>query len=189
MWLLSDLAEAGSPVASLAINVSEERLTSESFHEALNDLPDLPFELRFELVETMALDRIEGRLAWTLDQIKEYGHKLDLDDFGSANASVLGLMNVEPAHLKIDRKLITGMGQGSVAERLVRSIIEMGHSLDVPIIAEGAEDLSIVELLEGMRCDFVQGYALAMPMNIDALERFLQTYRPGQTEAQDQAAG
>ena len=176
--LLSDLAKSGATVGSLAVNVSEERLRSQDFLRALDHMPELPFEVRFELVETMVLDKIEGRLAWTLDRIREDGHKLDLDDFGSANASVLGLMNVEPAHLKIDRKLISGMQSGHVSVRLVRSIIEMGHSLDIPIIAEGAEDLSTVERLEEMRCDLVQGYALARPMSIDRLEAFLRDYRP-----------
>ncbi|MCV3272116.1 EAL domain-containing protein [Roseobacter sp. WL0113] len=183
--MLLDLERSGVPVGSLAVNVSSDRLVSQDFHTKLDRLPKLPFELRFELVETMLLDQIEGRLAWTLDRIREDGHRLDLDDFGSANASVLGLMNVEPAHLKVDKKLIVGVGQECVAERLVRSIIEMSHSLDVPVIAEGAEDLAAVERLEEMNCDFVQGYALAMPMSLVQLRAFLQDYHQDRPAAQD----
>lgn len=186
---LFHLKQSGLHIESLAVNVSEERLKSPKFLKALNDLPTLPFELRFELVENMVLDRIEGRLAWTLDCIREYGHKLDLDDFGSANASVLGLMNVEPAHLKIDRHLVIGMDDGNVAERLVRSIVEMGHSLGIPIIAEGAEDMDAVMALEEMRCDFVQGFALARPMNIGNLGQFLRSYQKGQNMGQLSPAG
>ena len=178
--LMSALAEGGVDVASLAVNVSSDRLVSRNFHAELDKLPDLPFELRFELVETMILDRIQGRLAWSLDRIREDGHKLDLDDFGSANASVLGLMNVEPAHLKIDRQLIQGIGAGGVAERLVGSIIEMSHSLDVPVIGEGAEDLEALERLEKLNCDFVQGYALAKPMSVADLQVFYETFPFGQ---------
>jgi predicted signal transduction protein with EAL and GGDEF domain len=173
---LSELAKTDMKIASLAVNISEKRLISPDLLETLSHFPILPFELRFELLETMTLDKIEGRLAWTLDIIREKGYLLDLDDFGSANASVLGLMNVEPSHLKIDRNLIMGMKAGNVAERLVRSIIEMGHSLEIPIIAEGAEDMTCVRLLEALDCDFVQGFALARPGSYENLVAFVQSY-------------
>ncbi|MEL6520983.1 MAG: EAL domain-containing protein [Pseudomonadota bacterium] len=174
------LSKMGQQIGSLALNVSSERLISQAFRVELDQLPALPFDLRFELVETMILDQVDGRLAWTLDRIREDGHKLDLDDFGSGHASVLGLLNVEPAHLKIDKKLVQGVGSEGVIERLVQSIIEMAHSLNVPVIAEGAEDMIVVDRLEEMGCDFVQGYALGKPMPFTALSQFLRTYNPEQ---------
>ncbi|WP_035900234.1 EAL domain-containing protein [Labrenzia sp. DG1229] len=171
--LLCGLSQAGIAIPSLAVNISEERLQAPDFVSSLQTLGDLPFELRFELVETMALDNLDDQLAATLEQIREAGFLLDLDDFGVANASVLGLMNVEPSHIKIDRNLVSGVEQGNVFERLVHSIIGMGHSLGIPIIAEGADTLEQVERLAAMNCDFAQGFALAKPMGIDDLSEFL----------------
>ena len=171
--LLVDLNQAGISIPSLAVNVSEERLQAPDFVSSLQSLKGLPFELRFELVETMALDNLEEQLAWTLEQIRQAGFLLDLDDFGVANASVLGLMNVEPSHIKIDRNLVSGIEQDNVFERLVQSIIGMGHSLGIPIIAEGADTLEQVERLATMNCDFAQGFALAKPMDIHDLSSFL----------------
>ncbi|WP_424934157.1 putative bifunctional diguanylate cyclase/phosphodiesterase [Amaricoccus macauensis] len=172
---MKELHAQGHRFGALAVNLSEERMASSDFSETLDGLTNLPFELRFELMETMVLDKIEGRMAWTLDRIRESGFALDLDDFGAANASILGLMNVEPAHLKIDRNLVSGMADGNIPERLVRSIIEMGHSLDIPVIAEGADTMEKVGRLAEMRCDFVQGFALARPMAFAELTVFLES--------------
>ncbi len=173
---ITALSQSGHNVGSLAVNVSAARLISEDFLDTLNTLPALPFELRFELMETMLLDQITGHLGWALDRIRECGYQIDLDDFGSAKASVLGLMNVGPSHLKIDKNLILAMDDGHVAERLVRSIVGMAHALDVPVIAEGAENMNVIDRLDRMGCDFVQGFALARPMDIRDLTIFLNEY-------------
>ncbi|WP_420333560.1 putative bifunctional diguanylate cyclase/phosphodiesterase [Roseibium sp.] len=174
--LLKSLTEQGFDVPALAVNLSEERLTSPGFPDALQMVQDLPFELRFELAETMALDNLDAGVAAVLDQIRAAGCLLDLDDFGVANASVLGLMNIEPAHIKIDRNLVSGIEQGNTFERLVRSIVDMGHSLNIPVVAEGADRLEQVERLAQIRCDYAQGYALAKPMHIDDLAVFLKSH-------------
>jgi EAL domain-containing protein (putative c-di-GMP-specific phosphodiesterase class I) len=176
--LISELSNSGLTIHSLALNVSEDHLGSPSFLEGLQRIPNLPFELRFELLETMTLDRLEGRLAWTIDRIREYGIKLDLDDFGSSKASILNLMHIDPAHLKIDRHLIAGITENGAAKRLVGSIIDMSHSLDVPVIAEGAEDEQTITCLEHLGCDYVQGFALAPPMTKEQLAKFLTSYSP-----------
>lgn len=172
--LLKGLGEQGINVPALAVNLSEERLTSPEFPEALKLVRDLPFELRFELVETIALDNLDAHVAGVLDQIRAAGCLLDLDDFGVANASVMGLMNIEPSHIKIDRNLVSGIEAGNTFERLVRSIIDMAHSLNIPVIAEGADTLEQVERLATMQCDFAQGFALARPMQVDNLAVFLK---------------
>ena len=187
--VIHELSKSGFAVNSLAVNVSEDHLGSPDFLEDLQRIPDLPFELRFELLETMTLDRLEGRLAWTIDRIREYGFKLDLDDFGLSNASIINLTHIDPAHLKIDRHLIAGITESSAAKRLVTSIIEMSHSLDVPVIAEGAEDDKTVECLEQLGCDFVQGFVLAPPMPKDRLAEFLRSYVPKHQSAASPAKG
>ncbi|WP_434056025.1 MAG: EAL domain-containing protein [Roseibium sp.] len=172
--LLKELNTQGINVPALAVNLSEERLMSPDFPDALRLVRDLPFELRFELVETMALDNLDAYTAGVLDQIRAAGCRLDLDDFGIANASVLGLMNIEPSHIKIDRNLVSGIEPDNAFERLVRSIVEMGHSLNIPVIAEGADTLDLVERLAKLNCDFAQGFALAEPMNVEDLSAFLK---------------
>ncbi|MEO1024239.1 MAG: EAL domain-containing protein [Pseudomonadota bacterium] len=175
--MMTEVSTSDVAIKSLAVNVSEEHLGSPDFLENLARIPELPFELRFELIETMTLDRLEGRLAWTIDRIREFGFKLDLDDFGLSKASIINLMNIDPAHLKIDRHLIASITESGSAKRLVGSIIEMSHSLDVPIIAEGAEDEETVACLENLGCDYVQGFALAPPMPKEQLREFLQNYK------------
>lgn len=173
--LMKSLCEQGIDIQALAVNLSEERLMSPDFPGALHRVRELPFDLRFELAETMALDNLGAETAALLDQIRAAGCLLDLDDFGVANASVLGLMNIEPSHIKIDRNLVFGIEPGNTFERLVRSIVDMGHSLNIPVIAEGADTLEQVERLSLMTCDYAQGYALAKPMHVDDLAEFLKT--------------
>ncbi|MCY4179873.1 MAG: EAL domain-containing protein, partial [Litoreibacter sp.] len=75
------------------------------------------------------------------------------------------------------------------AEQLVRSIIEMSHSLNVPVIAEGTEDLDVIGRLEELNCDFVQGFALAKPMDIEGLTDFLREQQQSQTQVKSLKTG
>ena len=87
-----------------------------------------------------------------------------IDDFGSGYASIVSLTKIKPRRLKIDRQLVTPIVRSAAQRRLVRSIVEIGRSLDIEVAAEGVETMEHAALLRDLGCSILQGYAFAKPM-------------------------
>ena len=173
---LADLArwdEKGFNVPRVSVNVSLRRLHDEGLVESLRALPLQPGRVAFELVESIYLDESDGVVAWNIDQIKELGIDVEIDDFGTGYASIVSLQKLHPRRLKIDRQLINPILHEPAQRQLVASIVDIGKSMDIEIVAEGVETMEHAEILRGLGCEVLQGYALARPMSRDALEKFL----------------
>jgi EAL domain-containing protein (putative c-di-GMP-specific phosphodiesterase class I) len=92
---------------------------------------------------------------------------------------------LSPTTLKIDRELIRLLPQSAEQRKLVGSIIDIGRSLNIRVIAEGVETADHIRILEGLDCDMLQGYALARPMPAMQIPSFVRagSWRHGQTAA------
>ncbi len=163
----------GLRVPRFSVNVSLRRLHDDGLLQALHDLHVEPGALSFELVETIYLDDRDDRFSRTIDQIKALGIDIEIDDFGTGYASIVSLTKLKPRRLKIDRQLVTPIVNSDSQRRLVRSIVEIGRSLDIEIVAEGVETMEHARLLRELGCDILQGYAFARPMPGEDLERFI----------------
>ena len=128
-----------------------------------------PGELSFELVESIYLDERDDRFFFNVEQIKALGIDIEIDDFGSGYASIVSLTKIKPRRLKIDRQLVTPIVRSAAQRRLVRSIVEIGRSLDIEVAAEGVETMEHAALLRDLGCVILQGYAFARPMPADEL--------------------
>lgn len=171
---LRALDAAGFHVPRVSVNISTQRLNEKRF---INDLEKLklPFNrIGFELLESIFLDNAEDKLLWTIDAIRELGIHLEIDDFGSGHASIIGLLDIRPNRFKIDRQLIRDIHKSESARLLVKSITDIGRSLNIEMVAEGIENAEHIEAIRKMDCRFVQGFALARPMNINDLHIFLR---------------
>ena len=107
--------------------------------------------------------------------IAAIGIDLSIDDYGTGNATLEYLRSVPCKEIKIDRRFISGLVTNASDMLLVESTIELAHGLGRRVIAEGIEDPETMELLRTMGCDIAQGYYLAKPMRLAALESLLQT--------------
>ncbi|SMQ85587.1 periplasmic sensor diguanylate cyclase/phosphodiesterase [Devosia lucknowensis] len=174
---LADLArwdKLGLNVPRASVNVSLRRLHDEGLIESLKAL-DIPAgRLAFELVESIYLDENDGVVAWNIDHIKELGIDVEIDDFGTGYASIVSLQKLHPRRLKIDRQLILPILKEPAQRQLVASIVDIGKSMDIEIVAEGVETMEHAVILRDLGCDILQGYAFAKPMSRDALENFLR---------------
>ena len=100
-----------------------------------------------------------------------------LDDFGSGYSS-LGYLKQFPVHeLKIDRSLVSDIMLEPRDRTIVRSTIDLGHSLGLVVVAEGVEDADTLTLLDALGCDVAQGYLLGRPMSADGLGEWLHETR------------
>ena len=159
----------------LAVNVSAKRLLQAGLVAEIEALDLAPGRLSFELVETILIEEADAGLMETAAALRRIGVDIELDDFGSGHASIVGLLKLRPSRLKIDRRLVMPMLDGAQEHALVRSILEIGRALEVEVIAEGVETLRHAEVLARLGCDILQGFAYAKPLPLDQLRALLSS--------------
>jgi diguanylate cyclase (GGDEF)-like protein len=117
-----------------------------------------------------------GRALETLNQLHEMGVRLSIDDFGMEYSS-LGRLKDLPVHeLKIDRSFVSAVRVSRKELAIARSIIELGHSLGLEVVAEGVEDQETWTELELLGCDILQGFYIAKPLPADEMPGWLATW-------------
>jgi diguanylate cyclase (GGDEF)-like protein/PAS domain S-box-containing protein len=165
-------AAKGLVMPKISVNVSARRLRDESLIDSLTGLSIQPGQLSFELVESIFLDESDDVVLSNLARIKALGIDIEIDDFGTGHTSIVSLLKLKPKRLKIDRQLVSPILKSRKEQALVRSIIEIGRSLGIEIVAEGVETMQHAEMLSMLGCDLLQGYAFAKPLSRDAFLAF-----------------
>jgi EAL domain-containing protein (putative c-di-GMP-specific phosphodiesterase class I) len=94
---------------------------------------------------------------------------VSIDDFGTGHSSLASLRRLPAAELKIDRAFVSDLEASADARSIVRAIVQMAHTLELHVVAEGVETEGQRELLTQMGCDELQGYLFAKPMTPQAL--------------------
>ncbi|MBY0432109.1 MAG: EAL domain-containing protein, partial [Rhodospirillales bacterium] len=119
--------------------------------------------LELELTESILLEDSEGAMA-VLRQFKEMGVKLSIDDFGTGYSSLSYLKRLAVDKLKIDQSFMRDIAAESDGSVIVKAIIDLGHSLQLVVIAEGVETERQLAFLKRHGCDEVQGYLFSRPV-------------------------
>ena len=157
-------------IGGFSINLSGLSLNSDDFLAFLQELlteVDFPAEkITFEITETAAVDDF-SRAEKFIRQIKRYGCKFSLDDFGSGFSSYAYLKNLQVDYLKIDGSFVKDLATSPTDYALVKSMNEIGHSLGMRTIAEYVENEKILEKLKEIGVDYAQGYGIRKPVSID----------------------
>jgi diguanylate cyclase (GGDEF)-like protein len=163
----------------IAVNLSVRLLTDLELPEKIAGLLGkygLPPEtLTLEVTETSIMVD-PTRTMTVLGLLRDLGVTLSIDDFGTGYSSLAYLRRLEAQELKIDKSLVFTMSSNSNDAVIVRSTIELGHSLGLRLVAEGVEDESTWRMLRALGCDVIQGYQLAKPMPQDALDDWIASY-------------
>lgn len=156
---------AGLNIPRASVNVSAKRLRDANLIKSLKRLAILPGTISFELLESIYLDEADDLVAWNIDQIRELGINIEIDDFGTGHTSILSLLKLKPDRLKIDRQLVGPIIGSDAQKHLLRTVVEIGHSLGIKVIAEGVETLEHAAIAQSLGCDELQGYAFSKPMS------------------------
>jgi EAL domain-containing protein (putative c-di-GMP-specific phosphodiesterase class I) len=131
-----------------------------------------PDRLTLELTET-GLVTDPARVASVLHQLAAMGVRTSIDDFGTGYSSLSRLSDLPVAEVKIDKSFVFAMAGGG-GETLVRSIVDLGHNLNLRVVAEGVEDPVTIERLRQLRCNAVQGYHLSRALSAPVFEAWLE---------------
>ena len=171
-WMVDHPAQL-EEIGGLAINLSGSSLNEEGFIDfilAHANRIKVPMEkICFEITETAGIANLSNASEFIL-AIKKTGCQFSLDDFGSGLSSYAYLKNLPVDFLKIDGMFIKNMDSNPYDYAVVKSITEIGHFMGKEIIAEFVENDSILNMLREIGVDYAQGYTIARPQSLAALE-------------------
>jgi EAL domain-containing protein (putative c-di-GMP-specific phosphodiesterase class I) len=160
----------------MAVNLSTRGTLNEDLVEIVERLlrrHAVPADvLTLELTETSVITD-PSRTGAVLQALHDLGVRLSIDDFGTGYSSLSHLRQLPVQEVKIDRSFVTAMTSHPEDAAIVRSIIELGRSLGLTVVAEGVEDAETWRLLQELGCERLQGFYLAAPMPPDALPDWL----------------
>jgi EAL domain-containing protein (putative c-di-GMP-specific phosphodiesterase class I) len=153
---------------SVSVNISPTNLLDPAFPTLVDDLLrryKLPASaLILEITETCVIREFE-RSKTVVEQLRSAGVAVSIDDFGSGFTSLAYLSGLAAGQLKLDRGFVTRIATARHERdlQLVRSTIELGHALQMYVVAEGIEDTETLELLRELGCDVAQGFLIGRP--------------------------
>ncbi|GLQ30150.1 EAL domain-containing protein [Litoribrevibacter albus] len=163
-----------------SINISVLNLHEPGFVEAVSDAliknQVSPGQLTLEITESSIISDDFQELK-TLEELKALGIKLSIDDFGTGFSGLSQIHKLSVHELKIDKSFIFDVTHKHSAETIVKASINIGHDLEMKVVAEGIEDEETETLLRQLGCDIGQGYFYARPMNKEKTLQWLETHK------------
>ena len=135
-------------------------------HSVLLDTGLPPSRLELEITENVLINDFSRAIS-ILSRLKALGVRVALDDFGSGYSSLSYLHSFAFDKIKIDKAFVLDLEDNQHSMAIVRAVIDLGHSLDIPVLAEGVETVAQHAMLLERGCDEVQGYLVGRPMPID----------------------
>jgi EAL domain-containing protein (putative c-di-GMP-specific phosphodiesterase class I) len=151
----------------VSVNVSPSHLMGQNFLEQVQLILSReglhPNTLKFEITESVIMRHPE-RAARLFESLKSLGVGLACDDFGTGFSSLSSLRDLPFDILKIDRSFIAPESFDNRSGKIITTITDLAHSLDMVVVAEGIENQSQVDRLASLGCDLGQGYLIGQPM-------------------------
>ena len=163
---------------SVAVNISANLISSERFVAATEYLlaeMRVPHErLIFEITESAAMSDPDLAAA-NLERIRKLGVLISIDDYGTGQSTLSYLQKLPLKELKIDRAFVQHAHENRSDGLMVRSTIELAHSLGLRVVCEGIEDQACLDFLRENGCDYAQGYFISRPLQAGELTPQLPT--------------
>lgn len=128
--------------------------------------------LEVELTESSLMENTQHTIA-SLQRLRAMGVKISIDDFGTGYSSLAYLRRFPIDTLKIDIAFIREVTSNPQDAAITRTIIELAHSLELRVVAEGVESQAQLAFLKAAGCDQIQGYLFSRPLPMQELERLL----------------
>jgi diguanylate cyclase (GGDEF)-like protein/PAS domain S-box-containing protein len=167
----------GRPHLTMAVNVSARQLASSDLvshvEDALADSGLPAAALVIEMTESVLVED-PAAAAGRLRQLRRIGVRLAIDDFGTGYSSLSYLRQFPVDILKIDRSFVATLGELDDVPALVHGLVELGHTLDMELVAEGIETPPQLRYLREERCQLGQGFLFSPPLDAEAADALLR---------------
>jgi diguanylate cyclase (GGDEF)-like protein len=170
--------EKGLGSFPIAVNFSVKQLQDrhliDTIAAILAETNVAPAALEVEITESIAIQDLDLTIS-ILESLREIGVKISLDDFGTGYSSLAALKYLPLDRLKIDRSFIRELKLNTVDASIVNTIVNLGHELNLNVVAEGVETIEQFELLRSINCDAVQGFFFSRPLTAIDFETMITT--------------
>jgi diguanylate cyclase (GGDEF)-like protein len=174
--MIGEMKRAGLEML-ISINLSVDSLADKSMvdrvSKALSGAGIEPRWLEVEIPEGALMKDVDAS-ASVLEGLSRMGVRISVDDFGTGYSSFAYLARFPVHALKIDRSFVGEMVTNEASHKIVKGMVRLAQSLQMAVIAEGAETLQQIDMLRSLRCDVVQGFGYARPMPLDNFIAFAQ---------------
>ncbi|MEM9760971.1 MAG: GGDEF domain-containing phosphodiesterase [Pseudomonadota bacterium] len=163
--------EMGFDDARISLNCTGDSLRDPRYVEMLllemekNGLQ--PRHVAIEILETVLFGDEQDQARVTLRVLREKGFYLEIDDFGTGNASISHLITLNANAVKLDRSLIRNIHSDRASRMVVEATLALSRNLGLATLAEGTETEEQIEMLGQLGCDYAQGFGIAKPMAFD----------------------
>jgi len=162
---------AGHKVASVAVNFATDDLRNPSLVERIKwdvDRFDIdPKRLTIEVLETVVAATDDDIITRNIRALADQGYRIDLDDFGTGQASLANIQRFNVDRIKVDRSFVTRADESPEKQRMINAILRMAEQLDIETVAEGVETIGEKSILSQLGCTHMQGFAIARPMPLE----------------------
>ena len=122
-------------------------------------------------------DNQTQKIVRNISALRDFGVKIDLDDFGTGDSVLSTISRLHVDELKIDRKTVNTFRFDDEAMTLVKTVVSIAKSLNLKVIAEGVEKVEELDGLRALGCDYAQGYYFMKPSNLEEAMGFSQVTR------------
>lgn len=160
----------------IAVNVSTKQFKEEDlFGDIKNiiDCYDIPHKnIELEITESLVMENVEYGIK-ILQDLKNLGVRISIDDFGTGYSSLAYLKLIPANTIKVDRSFVSNMESNNTDLAIVKTIINLSHSLSCDVVAEGVETKSQFEILKENKCDYIQGYYFSKPLNVEDFRKLI----------------
>lgn len=161
----------------VAINLSALQLYQVNLVESLMQMMEeqelKPENIEFEITESAVMRNMDNAIA-TMRRMRQQGFHISLDDFGTGYSSLSYLKRFPVSKLKIDQSFVQSIETDPADAAIVRSVIDLGHSLNMKVLAEGVETQGQLDRLGNEGCDYIQGFYFSRPLAADSVEAYMR---------------
>lgn len=161
---------------SVAVNLSSVQLYQadliDNLLAVMREQNVNPENIEFEITESAVMRNMDNAIA-TMRRLRQEGFHISLDDFGTGYSSLSYLKRFPVGKLKIDQSFVKGIETDPVDAAIIRSVINLGHSLNMKVLAEGVETHGQLERLGDEGCDYIQGFYYSKPLAADSVEAYM----------------
>lgn len=174
---METISHKSTDLKQIQVNISVQQLMvkdyAEKVIELIHQMGILPNQISFEITETMLIQSFD-RTIEILNQLKQAGIQIILDDFGSGYSSLTYLSNLPIDILKLDMSLTKQAVSSKKQYSLLKAIVQMAQTNDILIVAEGVETKEELDVIASSGVDAIQGYYFSKPLNEKEFFKFME---------------